>query len=134
MRLEIQLVLGHTYSLLLCVLCVHVGRDGSRAYITGEFDEEGLIDNIEGFTPGQVADLDGWVKFYDKDYTFVGKLIARYYNKDGSQTKEWYKYQRALADKEKLDVETAKLKIKFPGCNSHWTQDEGGKVFCTTGR
>ncbi len=110
------------------------GRDGSRGYITGEFNDEGLIDDIEGLSLAQIGELDGWVKFYDKDYTFVGKLIARYYNKDGSPTKEWYKYQRSLTDKDKLDAETAKLKKRYPGCNSHWTQDEGGKVFCSTGR
>ena len=102
--------------------------------MTGEFNEVGLTDDIEGLSPAQVGELDGWVKFYDKDYTFVGKLIARYYNKDGSPTKEWYRYQKALADKEKLDAEQEVLKKRYPGCNSQWTQDEGGKVYCSSGR
>lgn len=53
------------------------GIDGSRAYVTGEFNDEGLIDDLEGFTPHQVGEVDGWVKFYDETYTFVGKLIGR---------------------------------------------------------
>ena len=53
------------------------GRDGSRAFVTGEFNEEGLMDDLEGFSPMEIGEVDGWVKFYNKDYTFVGKLIGR---------------------------------------------------------
>ena len=53
------------------------GIDGSRAFVTGEFDEKGLIDDLEGFSPLQIGEIDDWVKFYDKDYTFAGKLIGR---------------------------------------------------------
>ena len=53
------------------------GRDGSRAFVTGEFNEEGLTDDLEGFSPMQIGEIDGWVKFYDKEYTYVGKLIGR---------------------------------------------------------
>ena len=54
------------------------GRDGSRAYVTGEFDEKGLTDDLEGLSPLQIGEIEGWTKFYDKEYTFVGKLIGRY--------------------------------------------------------
>ena len=53
------------------------GIDGSRAYVTGEFNEEGLIDDLGGFTPLQIGEIDGWIKFYDKTYTYAGKLIGR---------------------------------------------------------
>lgn len=53
------------------------GRDGSRAFVTGEFNDEGLTDDLEGFSPLQIGEIDGWVKFYDKEYTYVGKLIGR---------------------------------------------------------
>lgn len=53
------------------------GIDGTRAYVTGKFNEEGLGDDMEGFSPFQVGEIDGWVKFYEKEYTFVGKLIGR---------------------------------------------------------
>lgn len=82
----------------------------------------------------QVGEVDDWVKFYDKDYTFVGKLIARYYNKDGNPTKDWYKYQKTLSEKDRLKAEQQALQKKFPGCNSHWTEAEGGKVFCSDKR
>ena len=54
------------------------GRDGSRAYVTGEFNEKGLTDDLEGLSPFQIGEVDGWTKFYNKDYTFVGKLIGRF--------------------------------------------------------
>ena len=53
------------------------GIDGSRAFVTGEFNEEGLIDDLEGFSPLQIGEIDGWAKFYEESYTFAGKLIGR---------------------------------------------------------
>ena len=29
-----------------------LGRDASRAYVSGQFDEEGLIDDVTGLSPG----------------------------------------------------------------------------------
>lgn len=110
---------------------VFSGRDATRAFVTGEFKGAGLTDDVAGLSPLQLGELDGWVKFYDKEYTYVGKLIGRYYNKDGSPTKEWYKFQRGLADKDKLLEEKKKEDEKFPGCNSHWTEKDGGKVYCS---
>lgn len=106
------------------------GRDGTRAFVTGEFDDEGLRDDLDGLTPLQVGELDEWGKFYDKDYTFVGKLIGRYFNKDGSPTKKWYKFQKTLGEKDKIKAEQKALEARYPGCNSHWTAQTGGKVYC----
>ena len=110
------------------------GRDGSRAFVTGKFDDEGLIDDVEGLSPLELGELDNWVKFYDKDYSFVGKLIARYYNKDGSPTKAWYKYQKGLGEQEKIKAQQRELEKRYPGCNSKWSEKEGGRVFCSEKR
>ena len=115
-------------------MCVCAGRDGTRAFVTGEFNDEGLTDDIDGLSPLQVGELEDWSKFYNKDYTFVGKLIARYYNKDGSPTKAWYKFNKALGEKDKIKAEQQALQTKYPGCNSHWTEADGGKVYCGTKR
>lgn len=45
--------------------------------MTGEFNEKGLTDDMEGLSPLQIGEIEGWTKFYDKEYTFVGKLIGR---------------------------------------------------------
>ena len=61
-------------------------------------------------------------------------LHFRYYNKDGGPTKEWYKVQKLLGQKEKMEAERKELEKRFPGCNSHWNKQEGGTVFCSEKR
>ena len=110
------------------------GRDGTRAFVTGKFDDEGLIDDVEGLSPLELGEMDNWLKFYDTDYTFVGKLIARYYNRDGSPTKAWYKYKKMLGEQEKIKALQRELEKRYPGCNSKWSEKEGGTVFCSEKR
>lgn len=110
------------------------GRDGTKAFVTGQFDEEGLTDDVEGLSPLQLGEIEGWIKFYNDEYTYVGKLIGRYYNKDGSPTKEWYKYNKLLGEQEKIKAEQKAQEKQFPGCNSQWTQEDGGKVYCSDKR
>ena len=43
--------------------------------MTGDFNDEGLVDEIEGLTLGQMIELEDWIKFYDTSYTYVGKVI-----------------------------------------------------------
>jgi hypothetical protein len=51
-----------------------LGKDGSRAFITGEFNDAGLIDDVSGLTPKDLKALQDWIKFYRKDYKYVGKF------------------------------------------------------------
>ena len=66
------------------------GNDGSRAYVTGKFDKEGCIDDLEGLKPGELITVDGWLKFYQNQtkYNYMGKLIGRYYDSTGEETEE----------------------------------------------
>ena len=50
------------------------GRDASRAFVTGQFDEEGLTDDIEGLSTQDYLGLDEWLNFYKSDYKFVGEF------------------------------------------------------------
>ena len=45
--------------------------------MTGEFNEKGLIDDATGLTDGQMLELENWISFYDKTYTYKGKLNYR---------------------------------------------------------
>ena len=110
------------------------GRDGAKAFVTGQFDEEGLTDDVEDLTPMQLGEIDSWIQFYDKEYTFVGKLIGRYYNRDGSPTKAWYRYQKSLGEQAKIKAEQKALEKRYPGCNSRWSEKEGGFVSCSEKR
>ena len=102
--------------------------------MTGEFNDEGLIDDISDLTPLQVGELDDWAAFYMKDYEYVGKLIGRYYTREGSPTKHWYHYQKRLGEKDKMKAEIKALEQRFPGCNSHWSEATKGKVYCSDKR
>ncbi len=50
-------------------------KDGSRAFITGHFDEKGLREDVTGLTNSQILDLLGWMEFYEKEYTYIGVYI-----------------------------------------------------------
>lgn len=59
---------------------------------------------------------------------FVGKLVGRYHDTKGNPTK-YLKGVEAKAARgaqllKKQEIEEAKQ----PGCNSRWSQDEGGEV------
>merc|ERR1711971_701773 len=63
------------------------GKDGSRAFITGEFNDDGSIPSIEGLKLSQISGIEGWREFYHNDYTYLGKLIGWYWDKNGNPTK-----------------------------------------------
>lgn len=109
-----------------------VGRDASRAFITGDFTESGLRSDVLDLRPDDLLALEKWTKVYEKDYTVVGKLIGQYYDENGQPTDYLREVQKATAAAHKVEkVKEDKKKI-FPPCNSEWLQDTGGRVWCTT--
>ena len=110
------------------------GCDGTKAFVTGEFNDDGLTDDTSELTPEQLLDIDGWVQFYEKDYTFVGKLIGRYYDKNGNPTKAYYKYMKRLEKGREIKSDKEADEKEFPPCNSRFTQSTGGTVSCSTKR
>jgi hypothetical protein len=57
------------------IVSIISGKDGTRGYVTGEFNEKGLIDDISGFSLSQIHSVEHWVQFYKKQYSFKGILI-----------------------------------------------------------
>ncbi|KAL6140331.1 hypothetical protein ACLB2K_058631 [Fragaria x ananassa] len=109
------------------------GRDASRAFVSGNFTGDGLTDSLSGLSSQQVKSIVEWRDFYFRSYTFVGKLVGRYYDTKGNPTK-YLKGVEAKAARgaqllKKQEIEEAKQ----PGCNSRWSQDEGGEVWCDVG-
>lgn len=51
-----------------------IGRDASLAFITGEFDDEGLTDDISSLSTRQVKALDDWLQFYNSNYIYKGTI------------------------------------------------------------
>ena len=41
--------------------------------MTGEFNKEGLRDDVVGLSGQQMLELDNWIKFYDTSYIYAGK-------------------------------------------------------------
>ena len=111
------------------------GRDGTRAFITGDFTDEGLKEDIYGLGPKECADLQSWVDgTYEMDYIFVGKLIGGFYDNNGEPTEMNLEFQHQLKlAKELDDLQKAEEKV-FPPCNSRWSQTDGGWVSCSTKR
>jgi len=106
------------------------GRDGTRAFITGNFTPAGLIEDYEGLTLANLIALEDWNKFYHKDYSFVGRLIGYYYDEAGQPTEQCRKMQQ-LCEEGHREAERQKLRDKeMPTCNSKWSQAEGGEVWC----
>ncbi|XP_047181942.1 membrane-associated progesterone-binding protein 4 [Vigna umbellata] len=109
------------------------GRDASRAFVSGNFTGDGLTDSLRGLSSIEVKSIVEWRDFYHKSYKYVGKLVGRYYDSQGNPTK----YLKGVETKaargaqllEKQKIEEAKQ----PSCNSRWSQDEGGEVWCDVG-
>jgi hypothetical protein len=52
------------------------GRDGTRAFVSGEFTEEGLTDDVAGLSDEDAAGVIYWRDFYRSNYTFLGLLTG----------------------------------------------------------
>ena len=88
------------------------GRDGSRAFHTGQFDQDGLVDRVEDMEDGALDDIhvrrrrtsstagDGefffivvllfksWLEFFQNSerYSHVGVVEGTYYDRQGAPT------------------------------------------------
>lgn len=114
------------------------GKDASVAFITGDFEKDPNADQIyddddvlKRLKPQEIYSIFQWQKFYDKDYTFVGRLTGRFYGYDGLKTEYMRRVERqielAQAEKEQQKM----LRIKYPPCNIGWTAETGTRVWCT---
>jgi predicted heme/steroid binding protein len=106
-------------------------RDASRAFVTGNFEEAGLVQEVDGLQPQDYIGLQEWQGFYEKDYVRVGLVEGAFYTAAGQPTAHWTALQGWIAaaqeEREEKDVE----KQMFPPCNAEWTQAEGSRFWCT---
>ncbi|XP_021907304.1 membrane-associated progesterone-binding protein 4 [Carica papaya] len=109
------------------------GRDASRAFVSGNFTGDGLTDSLHGLSSIEVKSVVDWRDFYLRSYTFVGKLVGCYYDSQGNATK-YLKGAEAKAARGSQLLEKQKIEeAKQPNCNSRWSQDDGGEVWCDVG-
>ncbi|XP_017557137.1 neuferricin [Pygocentrus nattereri] len=108
------------------------GRDASRAFVTGEFTEAGLSDDVSDLSPSQIAALYDWLTFYQRDYTPVGRLIGRFYTDSGQPTEALRQVEASLAEGLRLKTQAEEENQLYPACNSEWSSTSGGRVWCST--
>ncbi|KAK3150799.1 hypothetical protein QOZ80_3AG0237940 [Eleusine coracana subsp. coracana] len=109
------------------------GRDASRAFVSGNFTGDGLTDFLQGLSSMEVNSIVDWRKMYFEKYIYAGKLVGRYYDKQGNPTK----YLKGVEVKAKRGAQLLEKQkneeAKIPSCNSKWSEQEGGEVWCDTG-
>lgn len=101
---------------------VFAGRDGSAAFVTGNFTPEGAEKGLyESLKPEELSSLETWREFYqnEKKYPFIGVLEGELYDKDGKPTEGMRKIEEAvlagkkrLAEKARLNKEKAEQRRK----------------------
>jgi len=103
---------------------------------TGDFSEKGLTDDISGMTYEDYAGIESWRKFYaeHKKYSYAGKLIGKFYDDNGDPTDILVRVQHGIREQEKF-MELLKSQEKiFTKCNSNWSREKGGYVWCADGQ
>ncbi|KAG8177907.1 hypothetical protein JTE90_020187 [Oedothorax gibbosus] len=113
--------------MLLILTKLSLGRDATRAYITGDFTEAGLIDDVSDFEAASLASLEDWLGFYKEEYKYVGKVVGRYYDQDGQPTKELLSIKEKMNTVQKNKYQDEVDKQTFPPCNSEWSKEKGSK-------
>ncbi|KAF3706700.1 Neuferricin Cytochrome b5 domain-containing protein 2 Precursor [Channa argus] len=108
------------------------GKDASLAFITGDFTESGLTDDVSGLSPLQVLALYDWLAFYQKNYQFVGFVTGQFYNETGQPTKNLLQVEASLAEGKQIKSQSDAEMLRFPACNSEWSAAKGGIVWCST--
>lgn len=109
-----------------------IGKDGSRAFVTGDFkDESQNKDHVVDLSCNDLFILINWRNTFKDKYIEVGVLNGRYFDKQGKETP----YAKELKTRlEQCAIEremTKKHDQNFPPCNVEWNQEAGTRVWCT---
>ncbi|XP_008559280.1 neuferricin [Microplitis demolitor] len=108
-----------------------VGRDASQAFITGDFTEKGLTDDLSSLTNAQAKSLDNWLKSYHEKYQYKGKLVGKFYDQYGVETLEFHNFKTKVSKAEAEQSDKDKINKKFPPCNVEWNPEGGTRFWCT---
>lgn len=108
------------------------GRDASCSFITGDFSESGLTDDVSSLSPVQVVALYDWLAFYQREYTSVGVVIGRFYSANGQSTEALLRVEASRAEGQRIKAQAEAEKMRYPACNSEWSSAKGRRVWCST--
>ena len=94
------------------------GIDGSAAFVTGEFNEAGLVESLDGLGDEDVLGVVEWLHTYDTGYTLVGVLHGAYYDASGAPTPYLCQHVRdSVLRAEATRAHARDLNQLFPPCN-----------------
>jgi hypothetical protein len=109
-----------------------IGQDGSRAFVSGDFTEAGLISDLDGLKLDDYIGLVKWLGFYFKTYPHMGYLIGRFYDKNGKETAYFQKLRQWVKDAENAQAADGDVKKQFPPCNMEWSaKTETTEYWCS---
>ncbi|CAF0750553.1 unnamed protein product [Didymodactylos carnosus] len=108
-----------------------VGRDASRSFNTGDMSEQGLSDDLTGLNDEDISSVYEWLQFYYKDYSFIGKLIGRYFDQNGNPTQQWFNVLKSVEVVKEKNKRNEKEQQEYPPCNNEFSQATGKRVWCT---
>jgi hypothetical protein len=111
------------------------GRDGTRAFVTGDFTEEGMTEDTAGLTDEDAAGLIYWRGFYASNYTFIGLLAGgAFYDAQGLPLPPVAALEAAAARRHALLQRIAGETRVAPSCNTDLNAEAGGAVWCDEDR
>ncbi len=112
------------------------GRDGSRAFVTGEFNAEGLVEQIDDLSDQQVNDVFQWNDFYTNQdkYHYLGKVEGLFADARGRDTPYFTALSERVQAHKRRKQQEKEAKKGYPTCNSRWEQGKGSKLWCDDGR
>eukprot|EP00760_Papus_ankaliazontas_P027883 PhM_4_TR3458/c0_g1_i1/m.23133 len=100
---------------------IFCGRDGSRAFTTGEFTQTGAVASLAGLAPSQIKSVVGWRDFYrtHATYEFVGRLVGHFYDADGTPTQHLKDALAQVAEATSAEEYEDELRKTFSPCDVH---------------
>eukprot|EP00612_Vaucheria_litorea_P002170 CAMPEP_0171454658 /NCGR_PEP_ID=MMETSP0945-20130129/1857_1 /TAXON_ID=109269 /ORGANISM="Vaucheria litorea, Strain CCMP2940" /LENGTH=207 /DNA_ID=CAMNT_0011979727 /DNA_START=76 /DNA_END=696 /DNA_ORIENTATION=+ len=107
------------------------GKDGSRAFATGDFSDLGFTDDLTNLKPSQCLAILDWIKFYQNDpkYVEVGKLVGRFYDQRGDPTPALRQFESCVEEGIAERAKDEELKKMYPSCNSKWSKESGSEFW-----
>ncbi|KAL4714563.1 hypothetical protein ACJJTC_006609 [Scirpophaga incertulas] len=109
-----------------------VGKDGSRAFISGNFmDESENKDHILDFTCDELINLLNWKKMLTEKYNYVGTVIGRYFDEEGKETKYLKQFKERIILCHQAKEQAKEENLKYPDCNIEWSAEKSTRVWCS---
>lgn len=107
-----------------CSLIRFTGKDASRAFITGDFSETGLVDDLSGLKTESFNGVKEWSDFYEKTYRRVGRLVGAFYDQNGCPTKQVRFVEEQLEKSNQVNLDDQYENEMYPPCNTEWNQQK----------